>query len=246
MVHHDIVVIGAGPAGSAAAYEAARMGLSPLLIEKDNFPGAMNACGGMAAYAFRDRLQLSDDVVEQEIRRTILRIDGSRAEFFSGSPIYISFRRSVFDSFLANRAVKAGAELITSARVTRIDPHKHHITFKDLKTGLDREVMAQIIIFADGPKTLARKAFGIGHLPGPRTRHALFWELEGSFSDVETMEIIVDKSSQTTGYFWIFPKRDLVQVGVGAPCRNGGAPLKERLAEFVNGRAELCGREVLH
>ncbi|MCK4816986.1 NAD(P)/FAD-dependent oxidoreductase, partial [bacterium] len=204
----EIVIIGAGPAGSTAARQAALMGLCPMLIEKDNSPGARNACGGMAAYCFRNRLQLSYEVVEREIRRTILFIDGDQIEFGGSRPTYISFQRAFFDKFLAKQAVQAGAELFTSIRVISVDPTSRRIVLKESLTGREREMLAQIIIFADGPKTLARDAFGIGHRPGPRTRHAMYWELNGPYGNGETMEIIVDTSAQTTGYFWVFPKRD--------------------------------------
>ena len=164
----EIVVIGAGPAGSVAARSVALTGLCPMLIEKDSFPGEGNACGGMASYSFRRRLRLDEDVVEQEIRRTILRIDGTRIEFSGGRPTYISFQRDVFDTFLANRAVQAGAELFTSTRVLGVDPASRCIALKDKLTGREREVFAKIIIFADGPRTLARDVFGIGHRPTGR------------------------------------------------------------------------------
>ncbi|MDP6438206.1 MAG: FAD-dependent oxidoreductase [Candidatus Brocadiia bacterium] len=102
----DIVVIGAGPAGSGAAREAALRGLSPLLVERDESPGVGNACGGLVASALCATLELGPGVVERRIQRTILRIDSRRVEFNSERPYFISFRRARFDAFLAERAVQ--------------------------------------------------------------------------------------------------------------------------------------------
>ena len=241
----EIVVIGAGPAGSVTAREAALRGTSPLLIEQDRLPGAGNACGGVTAYAFCNRLQLSPDIVECRIRRTIFRIDATTTKFEANRPCFISFRRACFDAFLAQRAVEAGAELLTGTRVTHVDSTSRRVRLRDRKTGREREVAADIIIFADGPRTLAWNAFGIGHRPGPRTRHGLYVELEHPYSDSETMEITVDTSAPSPGYFWIFPKRDSVQVGVGAARHVNMLSLQSRLARFIEGRADLCRRRII-
>ncbi len=241
----EIVVIGAGPAGSAAAREAALAGLCPLLIEKDDTPGAGNACGGVAAHGYGRGLQLTDDVVEREIRRTVLSIDGTRVELNSARPTHISFRRNIFDAFLARRAVRVGAELLTSTRVTSVDPASRRIKLKNQVTGREHEVVAQTIIFADGPATLAAESFGIGHRPGRNTIHGVFVELEGAYGDGETMDFVVDTSARNKGYFWIFPKKDLVQVGVGGVLLGGAVPFQEQLARFIRGRHDLRERRRL-
>ena len=86
--HRDIVVIGPGQAGSAAAHQSALAGLSPVLVERDQTPGAHNACGGLATHALRDRLGLPDEVVEREVCRTVLTMDGRRFEYGGKHPHY--------------------------------------------------------------------------------------------------------------------------------------------------------------
>ncbi len=239
MEERAIVIIGAGPAGAAAAHAAARAGIAPLLIERDATPGARSACGGVAASVFCDRLELTDAVIEREVRRTILRIDGRAFEFARSRPTYISFQRAAFDAFLADRAVEAGAELLTTTRVAAVDPAGRRLTLRDVATGREREVAAQVVIFADGPRTLAADALGIGHRPGPRTRRGMYWDLEGAIADGETIEMNVDTSARGTGYVWVFPKRDHVQIGTGGPFGVDPTSLRDRLAAFVEGRADL-------
>ena len=241
----DIVVIGAGPAGSVAAREAALRGLSPLLVERDESPGAGNACGGLVASALCATLELGPGVVERRIQRTILRIDSRRVEFNSERPYFISFRRARFDAFLAERAVQAGAELLVSTRVTGVDAASRRVRLRDLVSGREHEVAAQTIIFADGPRTLAANTYGIGHKPGPATQCGLVLELEGPYGDGQSVELIVDTAAGTTGYFWVFPKLDCVQVGVGAPVHSSAQPLPTRLKSFLETRPDLRERKVV-
>lgn len=240
----EIVIIGAGPAGSAAAREAARAGLCPLLVEKDACPGATNACGGFAAAVYRRRLELPDEVVEREICRTRLSVDGRPLEYGGRRAHYISFRRAPFDSYLARRAVEVGAELVTATRASVLDAASRRIGLRDLGTGAEREVEAGIVLFADGPSTLAADAYGIGHRPGPRTRHAIFVELEGDWGDGATCELVLS-TRYTKSYFWLFPKRGCVWVGVGGSLTGGGPPLRPRLEEFIEGREDLRGRRIV-
>jgi len=245
MERREVAVIGAGPGGSAAARAAALAGVAPLLVERDPTPGATSACGGFAGHALRRKLDLPDDVVEREITRTVLTIDGQPFVYGGRKPHYVSFRRSRFDTYLAQRAVKAGAELATSTRATVLDASARRLGLKDLRTGAEREVEADIVIFADGPATLAASAFGIGHKPGPRTRNAIFCELEGAYGDGQTADIVLN-TAYTKSYFWLFPKRDCVWVGVGGSLTGGGPPLNERLSAFIEGHDALRGRAVRH
>jgi len=129
--HRDIVIVGAGPAGSAAARAVACAGLAPLLIEKDEFPGQTNPCGGLASYALVKKWGLGSDVVDHPIRRLLLETDGKRSELSGKRPAYFSFRRGAFDTFLASTAVDMGAELLTATRVTEADASRCSITVHD-------------------------------------------------------------------------------------------------------------------
>jgi len=240
--HRDVVVIGSGPAGAAAARQAALAGLRPLLVEQHETPGARNACGGLAAYALRQRLDLPEQVVEQDIQRTVLTIDGKRFEYGGKRPHYISFRRVPFDTFLAGRAVHAGAELRTSTRAEILDPAECLVGLTNTLTGTEDVVKAGVIILADGPRTLAADTYHIGHRPGPRTRRAIFVELDGVVGDSETCELIVT-TAFTKSYIWLFPKRDCTWVGVGGTLEGPPSPpLKKRLMQFIEERDDLRGR----
>jgi digeranylgeranylglycerophospholipid reductase len=239
----EIVIIGAGPGGSAAAHAGALTGVCPLLVEKDDSPGATNACGGFAGYAFRRKFELPDEVVDCVQSHLLLEIDGKQYVYGGRRPHYISFTRSRFDSYLAQRAVDAGAELLTSTRVTVIDAAARRLGMRNMRTGDEREVEADVVIFADGPRTLAADAFGIGHRPGPRTRTSIFLELEGTWGDGATSEIVLS-TAFTRSYFWIFPKRDGVRVGVGGNPKGGPSPLYSRLNEFIERRDDLRGRTI--
>jgi digeranylgeranylglycerophospholipid reductase len=241
--HHEIVIIGAGPAGSTAALQAARAGLHPLLIEKDPTPGATNACGGFAAETYRRNLQLPDEVVEREIRVTKLFIDGQFFRYGGKRAHYISFRRAPFDTYLARRAVEAGAELLTSTYASILDSTRRRIGLRHPPSGHEWEIETDIVIFADGPATLAADTFGIGHRPDHRTRQAIFVELDGVFGDGATCEIVLN-TTYTKSYFWLFPKLDCVWVGVGSSLSGGGPPLATRLSQFIEQRDDLRGRAI--
>jgi digeranylgeranylglycerophospholipid reductase len=240
----DIVIIGAGPAGSAAALQAARAGLSPLVLDRDGAPGASNPCGGLAAYIYRNRLALPDDVVEGVIPRLILCVDDTSHEFVCKHPRYISFRRSRFDAFLAKRAVEAGAELRASTHVSVVRREPWRLGLRNVQTGSQTEVEARLVLFADGPRTLAVDACDIGHRITPRTRHAYFCDLEGLYADGSTAEIHLS-TQRVKRYFWIFPKADSVRVGVGRPMRSREAGIYRRLMDFVEGHESLRGRRIL-
>jgi len=63
----DVVVIGAGPAGSSAAAEMAKNGLNVLIVEKDEFPGKNNVCAGGFPKVFVNDIDLELFVIDKEI-----------------------------------------------------------------------------------------------------------------------------------------------------------------------------------
>lgn len=243
--YYPIIIIGAGPAGSVAASAAVKSGVETLLIERDNYPGEHSMCGGMAAAAFEKSLSLPEHVIDRRIFHTVLTFSGRTRTFPGRRAAYISFQRSIFDRYLAEQARTNGAHLATSLKVVAVDPFFHSLLTRDLRTGEERKVAASIIIFADGPKTLAQTFFSIGYRPTERIIRSIFVELAGSWGDSQTMEFIVPAHEETTGYYWIFPKRDSISVGIGAQTLDIRTSLKDRLSDFITSRSDLSGRAIV-
>jgi len=121
----EVAVVGAGPAGSAAALTLAREGVQVLLVERGTFPGAKNVFGGRI-YSYAIKKLLGDSWKEAPIERfvrkeglTFMTDDSAfTIEYESKDPEgSFTAKRARFDKWLADQAEKAGASLITEARV---------------------------------------------------------------------------------------------------------------------------------
>jgi electron transfer flavoprotein-quinone oxidoreductase len=171
--HFDVVVVGAGPAGSAAALVAARGGLSVCLLERGPFPGSKNMYGGVT-YA-----RILDDLIpawweEAPIQRWItrrstmvatgtqavtvdVRADAWSEPPFNGATTY----RSEFDAWLATKAVDAGAALVTSTTAVGL--------LRDQRGGVvgvrtdrpDGDIGAAVVIACDGVNSFLAKEAGL-------------------------------------------------------------------------------------
>lgn len=240
----EVIIVGAGPAGSTAAYELARRGVRPLLLEKDCFPGERNACAGGLPYPMKKRLDLPDVVIEKEIGVTRLVARGKAKEYRTERPHFVSVRRSVFDRFLADRARAAGAELLTRRLVTGVERGANVVTALDLERGEKTRFRAPLVLFADGPLTRARVSHGLGCSPREMVA-ALVYELADPGGGGEAFEFHLGGERGDSGYFWIFPKKERISVGLGRIKRFVRRPLREELDEFIRRHPRLSGKPVL-
>src|SRR5437868_4876127 len=111
MAAHDVAVIGAGPAGSTAAYRLARAGACVLLVDKARFPRDKPCGGGITLRALRLLPFPVDPVVEDRVDRFELRLGyGKRFERSSDAPLALMTQRRRLDHFLAEQAATAGAD----------------------------------------------------------------------------------------------------------------------------------------
>ncbi|MER8101552.1 geranylgeranyl reductase family protein [Kitasatospora sp. NPDC094016] len=163
----DVIVVGAGPAGSTAAYHLARTGLDVLLLEKSAFPREKVCGDGLTPRAVKQLTDLGIDVSEQAgwLHNQGLRlISGRRALEFdwpelSAYPGHgLVRRRADFDELLARRAASAGARLIERANVAGplVDERSGRITGVTAKLGDERRPVsyqAPVVVAADGNST---------------------------------------------------------------------------------------------
>ncbi len=123
---YDLIVVGAGPAGSTAARTASKMGLKALILEKEAFP-RYKPCGG----ALSDRaISLLDFSLPEELcERTIT---GARVHFkdvvterHKGYRLLTLVTRSSFDNFLLQKALDAGAKHATQKVLDFVERKDH-------------------------------------------------------------------------------------------------------------------------
>jgi digeranylgeranylglycerophospholipid reductase len=244
-VAYQVAVIGAGPMGSFAAERLARAGLRVLLLEKDAVPGASTVCGGGMHVEVPRYASLPDDVIERQLRACRLVVSGKIREWRFANTQYVTIKRSDLDRYLAERAVKAGVSLRTSALVKEVRPSERIVRYEDTGTGQLREAVAEVVIFADGPNSLAFRT-----IPGLKQARAVRWvgveyDLATRPGEFDALEIVLDRRRLPFGYYWAFPKSDHVNVGLIRWAVSDGPPLRGLLDEFVDSRDDLRGRTVL-
>jgi len=130
---YDVLIVGAGPAGSTAAMHCAREGLEVLMLEKCRYPGEKKVCaGGLSSLAME--IIESRDFLYKEIKGTVYY--GSGAAGFASIELPgtgLNTYRNAFDSYLANMAVEAGARLELNSYVTGLSREESgdvHLTLR--------------------------------------------------------------------------------------------------------------------
>jgi geranylgeranyl reductase family protein len=211
----DAVVIGAGPAGSTAAYRLARAGASVLLVDRARFPRDKPCGGGLTDRAV-DQIPVDvTPVVEESVATFELGLAyRQRFERRSETPLLLMTQRRRLDAFLAEQAAGAGAVFRDGAKVTMISP--------DGRLTVDGvAVETGALIGADGVNGITARSLGLegGH------DHAVALEGNVPYEALDVARfrgrVLVELGTVPGGYAWVFPKGDHVNVGVGGWLREG-------------------------
>ncbi|MDF2977821.1 MAG: hyaluronate lyase [Actinomycetospora sp.] len=218
---YDLAIVGAGPAGTAAALGAlhADPGLRVALLDRDDFPRD-KACGDGVAPHVLDRLAevgvtgLLDDRVP--VARLRLDRGGRGAERTMARPSYV-VPRAILDARLVEAAQAAGAQVL-----------RHRV--RDLAIGdgvvLDGAISAPVVVGSDGARSVVRRR--LGWAPGT-TALAL-----RGYAPVtpgrEGAQVIVFGTARQPSYAWSFDRGDgYANVGYGEVLGDGHVPSKTEL-----------------
>jgi geranylgeranyl reductase family protein len=234
---YDAIVVGAGPAGSTAAYRLASDGASVLLLDRATFPRVKPCGGGLTMRAVKQLPYSVDPVVEQVVTTAELRLGLRRpAERGSGRALAYMTQRVRLDHFLAEKAAVAGADFRDGAKVTGVETDARGAT---VTVGGER-YRAAAVVGADGVNGVTARALGLG---GNRTIGvALEGNLPNEKVDVARYRgrIVVDFATVPGGYGWVFPKGDHLNFGVGG-WTDEGPRLREHLASFCRTQGVRVG-----
>ena len=233
----DVVVVGAGPAGSTAARIAAAGGRSVLLLDAARFPRYKTCGGGLIGVALALLPASALAAVERRVATTSFALDGGPARRVrSTRPFLALARREVLDQALVDAAVEAGATFRDHTRVTRIEEDADGVALTTT-TGVLR---AGAVVGADGSAGIVGRYVGVRIA---RTDLGLEVELAGVGDDWEH-RVHLDWGSDPGTYGWVFPKGDRLTVGV-IQRKGDGTATREYLTRLVDGLG-LTDRERLH
>lgn len=232
----DVVVVGAGPAGSAAALAARRAGATVLLLDRDDFPRDKPCGDGIAAEALDVLKDLGVPAAAAgypAIPRLRLVGPGGAAVARELPKAAHTVPRRVFDARLVAAAVGAGAELRKHA-VRKIAPSGDGVI-------VDGRFRGHVLIGADGATSIVRRAVGAPVNPPGHLAFAIRGYAPTSNADEQ---LIVTTRQRWPAYAWEFPIGDgLANVGYGEVLRGRAlsrAYLERRLREMLPG-AEPTG-----
>ena len=234
----DVIVVGAGPSGNAAALRLAESGLSVLQIERGESPGSKNVQGAIL-YSdaleklipdFRDDAPLERHIIEQ--RMWVLDDDsyiGShyRSNAFNQQPYNrYTMIRSQFDKWFSERVQKAGALLICETTVSHLllDGQRVIGVMTDRQGG---EIYADAVILADGVNSLLAKKAGFHPELNPKDValavkeiHFMPQELiEQRFNVTGDEGVVIEMVGKITkgmmGTGFLYTNRESITIGVG-------------------------------
>ncbi|MCX6305304.1 MAG: geranylgeranyl reductase family protein [Bacteroidetes bacterium] len=228
----DVIIAGAGPAGSLAGYELATRGVSVLILEKSSFP-RYKVCGAGLTYKILREIPFDVSSLLETKIHSIVFSSGFRDCFTRSSPEPMLFcaNRDKFDDFLLHKALEAGARVIHGAKVMDVKQDKDFVTVATR----DGSFTSKLVIGADGASSAVARSAGLRDniLPG------LAWEAEimadPAIVRAFSQTVFLDWGSFPGGYGWVFPKGDHFSIGVGGPASLSKwmMPYYQKLLEYL-------------
>ncbi|MBV8170581.1 MAG: geranylgeranyl reductase family protein [Candidatus Eremiobacteraeota bacterium] len=245
----DVVIVGAGPGGSAAAHWLARAGAQVVMLERARFPRD-KACGdGATAHSIDilDDMGVHFDDFQGKGARTLGGLIGSPdgGTFAADPPPLENGRRAecwvvprlVFDERLARAAQAAGATLLEESSFTAMSPHDGgwRVAYADASGA--RTVDCKVVIGADGAHSAVAKSLGLDENSPRHLGYALRGYYEGVEGLTDKLEIYYYDTRTLPGYGWIFPTGDgLANIGIGiyvGELRRSKKKMRELLDDFL-------------
>lgn len=229
-MNYDVVVVGAGPAGSTAAKFLSEKGMKVLLIDKDKFPRDKPCGGGICEHItefdhirekiekgpsnFLDSICIRGKIVSPSAQHT--------TDYLSETPLFYNVRRKKFDYELVQFAIDAGAEVLENCKVKEVFTTQEKAV---VKLANSREFICKVIVGAGGAYDVVanylRKKERLREKQGKDFGMAVVEEFEvgEEFIDraygKERTSMINLKHANLNGYAWVFSKHDILNIGYG-------------------------------
>lgn len=213
---YDVIVVGAGPAGSVAAKRCAEQGLKTLLLERRKLPRD-KVCSGMIIGRVTKAMveegfgQIPEEIILSTLSGLILWIPGAGQRRIDAE-IPITRRRDL-DYWMTRRAIEEGVEVLDGTILKRVSTDGKRCWVTVQQTGVTEELTTRFVIGADGTNSTVRKFV----FPEFDVSYSLAYRecYKGSLDLEQRYAYIVFPTESYRPNFWIQPKEDCFAIEGG-------------------------------
>ena len=224
----DVLVVGAGPAGCAAAYDLAAAGHDVCLVDRRSFPRVKPCAGALTAKTLQALRFPVTPVLRQVTTNLVISRGAGQQTVRSGRRLLAAMTvRAELDHYVLERTVEAGARFERIGAIRAIRQRGGRV----IVTTPRGELRCRYLIGADGANSTVRRL--TGEFPDITWGFALEGQVAGGGA---TRDLTLDFGVVPFGYGWVFPKGDHVNVGLYT-SRGAVAPDPARLQAYAQARS---------
>jgi geranylgeranyl reductase family protein len=230
---YDVIIIGAGPAGSVAGINLSLAGYRVIVLEKGGIP-RNKICGGGVTSRVLTRFPYLKSEIDAITLNKVSQIClySPTLKRIESSADYLMAERSEFDARLADKCRLTGATVLPFSKViqTRTSEEKAEVVLED-----GSSITAKAIIGADGANSLTARSTGLSRKASERSVAVCLvqetTEEPVEIMDQGTMHVFYCYGNKA-GYGWVFPKKRCINVGIGVLAHNH-INIKELWKHFI-------------
>ena len=256
---HDVIIVGAGPAGSALGILLARAGMKTLLLEKYEFPRD-KVCGDFVSPRGLKKLAelgCGDEIARREyvpVTKSLvfLENDWLSEGLFPHLPEHPPFGHAIpraeLDEIIFRQAQRDGAETVENCEVTNISVSEIGVRVDAMVVGTEQHFCGRLVVGADGANSIVARYANLEMRDQRYVQLAMRAYCKG-FPYKHT--VLYFEEEFFPGFGWVFPVRDgIANVGVGMvkePMKKDGIHLRafySRFVSFVHRLAEKSGAKI--
>lgn len=214
--HYDVVIVGAGPAGSATARDIAAKGFRVLLLEEHSSVGRPVHCAGLVSLRALGVAKVDDGVVLNKIGRAVVRApSGQEFGIGDGRVRAVVIDRERFDQALAEQAQNQGAELLLGTSFVAFERHGRLLRIQAETSGRPRTFVAPLLVGADGARSKVARRLGLRR--AKNTVVGVSAEVRAKHVSLGQVTVLIKRDLAPGWFAWLVPAGDgRVRIGTGA------------------------------
>jgi len=232
--HYDLVVVGGGPAGSSAAFAAAKKGIKVALLEKENSIAETVRTSGVTWIESIKEFGIPDDCFNPIKNFSFVSPNNEVTISDSVATAAVLDVRKTY-RWLAEEAEKIGADVFVKTNINEVIKNEENDIVGVSGTGPNGKIIfhSKVVIDATGFSSVISKAMGFV-TQWERFGAGAEYEAKVESVDSETWWLMVGQEYTPAGYAWIFPLgNDIVRIGVGVGKPESNIDPTQRLKEII-------------